>query len=102
MLTEERGKKLADYLSSDTDRANRLLALSPEEALKIINADGYDFTEAELIEFGDILASVSDKKELSEDELSDVAGGLGVVATYAIAIGIATACGYGVGRLGKW
>ena len=102
VLTEEKGKMLADYLMEDQERANRLLSMSPEEAVKELNAAGYSFTAEELVEFGDVLSVAVNQGELSEDDLENVAGGLGVVATYCVACGIAFVCGYAVKRLEKW
>lgn len=103
VLTEERAKLLASYLEQDKERAKRLFDTAPEEAVKEINAAGYDFSVEELIDFGDAMSlAVSKNGELSADDLENVAGGLGVVATFAIAYGIAIGCGYVVGRLNKW
>lgn len=102
ILTEDRAKLLADYLMEDQEKAKRLLEMAPEVAVKEINGAGYDFTVEELIEFGDAMSLSVSKGELSDEELSNVAGGLGLVATYCIACGIAAACGYGVKRLEKW
>lgn len=102
ILTEQRAKLLADYLMEDKERANRLFNMAPEDAVSEINAAGFNFTTEELIEFGDAMSIAAKNGELTEDDLEDVAGGLGVVATYLIACGIALACGYGVGRLNKW
>ena len=89
-LTNDRTEKLASFLSSDLDRAKSLLTLTPEEATTKINAEGFDFTVEEVVEFGKLLqtaASSSDNGELSEEELGDVAGGIGVVAGALIALG---------------
>ena len=102
VLTEARAKLLADYLMSDQEKAKRLFDMEPEDALKEINADGYDFTVEELIDFGKAMSLAANKEELSAEDLENVAGGIGIVATYCIACGIAIACGYGVGRLNKW
>lgn len=101
-LTEEKAKVISEYLMADKERARKLLEISPEEAAKIMNEAGCAVTADDLIEFGKVMAQASDKEELSDEELDNVAGGLGVIATYAIACGIAIVCGYGVGRLEKW
>lgn len=89
-LTNDRMERLASFLSSNLDRAKSLLELSPEEAVTTINAEGFDFTVEEIEEFGKFLqtaATNSENGELSEEELGDVAGGIGVVAGALIALG---------------
>ena len=102
VLTEEKAKVISEYLMADKERAQRLLDMAPEAAAEEMNAAGCGITAEELIEFGAAMAQPSGNEELSEDDLENVAGGLGLVATYAVACGIALACGYGVGRLEKW
>ncbi len=89
VLTENKAKVISEYLMSNKKRGERLLALSPEEVVNEMNADGCDVTVEELIEFGAAMTQASDKDELEATDLDNVAGGLGVVATYAIACGIA-------------
>ena len=75
VLTEARANKITEILSADAERANDLLALSPEEALSKINGGlGCDFTLEELREYGEVLVKAV---QLSEDALSGVAGGVG-------------------------
>ncbi len=50
-LTKERATLLSDYLMKDTERTKELFNMMPEEALERINADGNDFTLAELKEY---------------------------------------------------
>lgn len=102
VLTEEKVKVIAEYLMADKERAQHLLEMAPEEAAKEMNEAGCNVTVDELVEFGVAMSQVSGKEELSEADLDNVAGGLGVFATYLIACGIAAACGYGVGRLERW
>lgn len=94
LLTENKAKVISEYLMADKKRGEHLLTLSPEEAVKEMNADGCDVTVDELIEFGSAMAATSNKDELEATDLDNVAGGLGVVATYAIACGIAFVGGY--------
>ena len=80
-MTEERAKALTEYLSKDADRTEQLFDMNIEDAVKEINADGYDFTAEELSEFADAMVKISDKKdsgELSDEELEDVSGGCGI------------------------
>lgn len=102
LLTEEKAKVISDYIVADKARAERLLGMDPQEAAKEMSAAGCDVTADELVAFGAAMAETAGKEELDATELDNVAGGLGIVATYAIACGIALACGYGVGRLEKW
>lgn len=95
MLTNERAEQIAKYLTADKERAQVLLALSPEEALGRINADGYDFTIEEITEFGKQLkvAATMQEGELDETALNGVSGGI-------VVEGVAIACislGYAIG-----
>ena len=97
----QRDQLLADFLISDKERAYRLLDMEPAEALKEINAAGYDFTLEEIQSFGDQLASwintSSGGDELSEEALDNVAGGL-VVTAGVLAAGVAL---FGAGLAGS-
>lgn len=101
-LTETKAKVISEYLMSDKERGERLLTLAPEEAAKEMNAAGCDITAEDLVEFGDAMGQVADKEELEASDLDNVAGGLGVVATYCAACAIAFAAGYAVKRIEKW
>ncbi|MCL1917448.1 MAG: hypothetical protein FWG14_03900 [Peptococcaceae bacterium] len=76
MLTQERADILTDILNADETRAEALLDLEPEEALKQINALGNDFTLDELHEYGKVLEAASKQGELDAESLDDVAGGV--------------------------
>lgn len=93
VLTNERAEKLANYLTADVNKAKELVDLPVEDAVKAINADGYDFTVEELKEFGAELQKIAENMdsngELSADALEDVAGGL--VVTGAVAAALITA-----------
>ena len=78
MLIKERADLLAAYLDADIENAKKLLELSAEDAADKINANGYDFSVEEVAEFGAQLQKAieaTQKGELSEDALNDVAGG---------------------------
>lgn len=96
MLTNERAELIANYLTADKERAAALLALSPEEAVAKMNADGNDFTVEEIAEFGKQLkaaAAAAQEGELDEDALNGVSGGV-------VVEGVAIACislGYAIG-----
>ncbi|MCL1919288.1 MAG: hypothetical protein FWG14_13515 [Peptococcaceae bacterium] len=78
MLTEERALALTEILNADEARAEILLRLEPEEALKQINAQGNDFTLDELREYGGVvnIAAKQTHGELDADSLDNVAGGI--------------------------
>lgn len=96
VLTNERAEKLADFLKSDKERATKLLELSPEEALTVINMAGNDFTIEEIVEFGDQLKKASNCNiELDEENLDDVSGGAGVTLGVCVAL---VSLGYTVGK----
>ena len=104
-LTLERTELLGKYLQEDVERAKKLLGLTPDEAVKAINADGYDFSIDELVEFGsklqDAAKAQSENGELSESSLEDVAGGIGVIAGTLIALGAGILVG-GMDRFQIW
>ena len=101
-LTENKARIISGYIVEDQERAKKLFGMEPEEAAKEFVAAGYDISAEDLVEFGEKMVKCGNNDDLSDDELEDVAGGLGLIATYAIAYGIAIGCGYLVGRLSKW
>ena len=110
VLTNDRAEKLSAYLTADIERAKGRIELSPEEAAAKINADGFDFTAEEIKEFGDELQKVaavqSEGGELSEDALSEVAGGI-VISAAVLAAGVTlftagVTFGYKVARDRGW
>ncbi|MCL1917447.1 MAG: hypothetical protein FWG14_03895 [Peptococcaceae bacterium] len=76
MLTQERAAVLTEILNADEARAQTLLALEPDEAVKQINALGNDFTVDELCEYGEKIQAASKQGELDADSLDNVAGGV--------------------------
>lgn len=105
MLVQERAEVLGKYLTDNPERANAILELNPAEAVERINADGYDFTAAELEEFGKNLKAASeDNGELKENQLENVAGGLSVALAgfyFAVFTGCAKLGGYAA-KNWKW
>jgi lactobin A/cerein 7B family class IIb bacteriocin len=109
VLTDERAKKLSDYLVSDVERAQRLVDLPADEALVLINAEGNDFTIDEIKDFGLVMEHVSQSnkdEELNEEELEEVAGGI-VITSAVLAAGVAlftagVTFGYKVARDRGW
>jgi len=75
MLTQERANALTDILDADEARAQTLLSLKAEEAVKQINALGNDFTVEELCEYSEALKATSTQGELDAESLDHVSGG---------------------------
>lgn len=103
-LTTERTEMLGKYLQEDVERAKMLVELAPEEAVKKINADGFNFTVDEIVEFGENLR-IASSDELTEDNLSEVAGGvIGVAAAgiYLTCVSIGVTLGIAAGDHKRW
>ncbi len=105
MLTIERAEALTEFLKSDINRAEELFAKEPEEALEVINSNGFDFNIDELNEYCDeFKAAVAAQDELNSDQLDNVSGG--VVVTTGLVLGLlgcwagGTAIGIAAGA--KW
>ena len=106
MLTNERAELIGKYLTENKERATALMELSPEEAAAKINADGYDFTAEEILEFGKVMqAAVAKSGELSEGDLDDVSGGLisaAAAGVYLTCVSIGVTLGIAAGSHWKW
>jgi len=94
-INNERMEALSKYLASDAERLEMLQALSAEEAVAKINADGYDYTTEELIAFEEEMNKMAGQQdgELNEESLDNVAGGVGLLSCVI---------GYWVGRERAW
>lgn len=101
-MKDSRAEALSKYLTSDADRAAKLLSEEPEVVLATINADGYDFTIDELKEFGAEVRRISALDELSEDSLENVAGGVAGVITIAFVGTVCFAVGQRIGKYAPW
>jgi hypothetical protein len=106
-MQQEKVELLTQYLTSDPERAKELLELDPKEAVKRINADGYDFTVDELNEYNKALkAVVAQEGELNEGELESVAGGIVLTGTMVAGLLLCfaggTAIGVAAGAKWKW
>lgn len=77
-MNDERMKVLADYLSTDTDRTEKLFEMGAEAAQKEINADGFDFTVDEIKTFAQEVVNVGQtaNRELDAEDLDNVNGGV--------------------------
>ena len=106
VLTNERAALFADFLKADVERANKLVELSPEEVVAIVNEEGNNFTVEEVVEFGENLKAVAAAQsgELSEDKLEEVAGGLVAAAAgvYLTCVTIGVTLGIAAGKNWKW
>ena len=111
MLTNERAERLANFLTSDTVRAAKLLDMDADEATAIINAAGNDFSIEEVMDFGKQLQVFASQKqsengELDAEALDGVAGGV-VVAACIVGAGVTlftagVTFGYKVARDRGW
>lgn len=110
VLSNERAEVLANYLTADTNKAKELLDLPAEDAVKAINADGYDFTADELKDFGEVMQKVSsvanENGEIDVESLDNVAGGV-VISAAVLGAGVTLFCagvtfGYTVARDRGW
>lgn len=98
-ITNERAELLAQYLNADEERAKKLFETEAEEAVALINKDGFDFTVEELAAFAELIEKVSNAKqgELNEEYLNDVNGGIiftaaGITAAVWACAGVSVAC----------
>lgn len=79
-MTKERAEILTNLLTADADKAKKLLALDPNDALKEINSNGFDFTIEELNDYCDAFKEAVTKDELNADELENISGGIVLTA----------------------
>lgn len=110
VLTNERAEMLANYLTADVNKAKKLIDLPVEDALKEINAEGFDFSIDELKDFGEILQNVvsvaNEDGEIDADTLDNIAGGV-VISAAVLGAGVTLFCagvtfGYKVARDRGW
>lgn len=78
MLTQEKAEAIAAFLNADDARAQNLVEMSAEDAVKAMQADGLEITAEELSEFGEIAEKNAKNAsgELDEAALENVAGGV--------------------------
>lgn len=74
-LAKERAALITEFLDADEERAIKMVALRPNEAVRKINALGYDFSEDEFIQYAKSVRTMSESGELDLEALDDVAGG---------------------------
>lgn len=77
-MDEARMQALAEYLSKDSDRTEKLFEMGAEAAQKEINADGFDYTVDELRTFAQEVLNVGQNAsgEMNAEELDKVSGGV--------------------------
>ena len=102
MLTQEKANLITEYLSKDINHTKELLDREPEVVLAELNAAGIDCELEELVAYGEILnnaVAMSQKSELNEEDLEQVAGGAGVTITAGLilALGGSLVAGAAVG-----
>ena len=100
ILTAERSELLSNFLIQDKERAYGLLEQEAEVAVAKINSYGYDFSVEEVQEFGkQLLQSMNQSGELSEESLESVSGGVLVLPAGVLAAGVAL---FGVANKKGW
>lgn len=98
-ITNERAENLAKYLYENHEKAETLMAMPVEDACAKINAEGYDFSVDELVDFAEAVNKTAAAKqgELNAEELDDVNGGI-LVSTivagvwYCAFVSVSAAC----------
>ena len=92
-MTEERAKKIIEAIETYGDN-EKLFAMSPEEAVEALNANGNDFTLEEIVEAGEGLKTVSQvtsaNGEIDIDVLEKVSGGANSSFWAGVAVGSGT------------
>lgn len=89
MLTQERADILTSFFTKDLDQAQKIFDMDLEDALAVVNAEGYDFSAEELEAYNEALKQNLKQGELDDSDLDNVSGGV-VVST-----GVMIACGLG-------
>ena len=91
MLTQEKANVITEYLSKDIEHTKELLDAEPEVVLAELKAAGIECDLDELKEYSEVLNAavvVSQKGELNEEELDQVAGG-SITITAGLILGLA-------------
>ena len=104
MLNIERAEALTNFLKSDPARAEKLLGMEPEVALKEKNDNGYDFNIDELNEYCAEFKAVVTQGELDDTQLENVAGGIVLTAgmVWGLAGCFAGGAAIGIAAGAKW
>lgn len=92
MTNENNIKLFLEKLASDAEFAEKAFnAESPEDLQKLAAVAGIELTMDDIMESKEILSKAFDKlnqNELSDKDLEDVAGGMGVATATAITVGV--------------
>lgn len=105
MLTQEKANQITEYLSKDIEHTKELLDMEPSVVLAEIKAAGIECELDELVEYGKVLNSaveMSQKEELNEDDLEQVAGGVVITAGLILGLAGCLAAGAVVGGTGVY
>lgn len=100
MLTQEKANIITEFLSKDIEYTKTLLDMEPEEVLAKLQAAGIDCELDELVKYAEALNSavaMSQKAELDEDDLEQVAGGVAITAGLVLGLAGCLAGGAAVG-----
>lgn len=100
-ISSERAENLTKYFTDDKDRARNIFSLPLSDACRIINSDGFDYTEEELRDYAEYIrrSFAGCDKEIGVIELDDVSGG---VATEMVLASISSLLSSIEGCKGGW
>lgn len=92
-MTKEREELLSEALTKDADFTKKIIAQGTPEMKKALDAKGYDFSETELEEFGEIVKEAAkvcfdENGELTEEALEMVNGGMSKWDKFKAGVGI--------------
>lgn len=98
-MTDERKEFLIEALQADMDFTKEIIPMGVEEMTKALNSKGYDFTETEIAEMGEIFKKVASQcmkadGEIDEELLEQVVGGgkgraiIGIILFVGLAISV--------------
>ena len=93
----DRKQQFYEVAFKDEETAKSLLEKSPEEVSAYMKTQGYEYSVEEIKAIGAELKAMADKQaegELDEDALEDVAGGLVISTTTAIAVAAGISAAY--------
>ena len=100
MLTQFKADQISEYLSKDIEHTKELLDMEPELVLNELKAAGIECELEELVENGDVLnkaVAMSQKNELNEEDLEQVAGGVAITAGLILGLAGCLVAGAAVG-----
>lgn len=97
---QENVKKFFEFVGADESRKQAVKDMSPEQVVQYSHDNGFQLTLEELKQGVETIkpALPDDPKELSEEDLDQAAGGVGITTT-ALLVGGAVAVGVAIGAL---